>query len=169
MSVKVDYDHSLVTLRRYTSISSSLDEFLVGVSLLDNNPSTWTAITAATVSITNGYTPDDKGTLIVDAETASVALSFWDEPGEILYPSDRIQVRYGAKTLFYGVVDTTSLTYVTDPTAAAHGATRRVDFSATATGLYSVMMSRIVSWKKLSSDETHIQRIRHWVRVDGWS
>ena len=168
MSSKVPYDPSLLSVRRMTSVSSSLDEFLIGVSLLGAGPSTYDDFEAATVSITNGYSPNDGGTLIVDAETASVSLSFWDTPGTILYPKDRIIIRYNGETMFYGDVDSTSLTYTVDPAAARYGATKRVDFTATATSYYAVMMSRVITWKKLPSTETHIQRIRRWVTVHGF-
>ena len=169
VSAYVKYDPALFKLRRWTKTASTLDEFLVGVSVLSAGPSAWTAIEAATVSINYSYTPDANGTLIVEADTANISLSFWDEPGPLLYPGDRIDALYGTEVLFWGTVDSTQLSYATDPEAARHGASQRVDFSATAAGQYAVMMGRTVKWAKLPRDEAAIVRIRRWVTVNGWS
>jgi hypothetical protein len=177
-TARIPYNPALFRLRRWTSTSSSLDEFLVGVSLLGSTGSGATDIEAATVTLTSGYTPDTvgqpeatppipPGTLLVEAETATIGLSFWDQPGELLYPADRIAAYYAGELIFRGTITSTSLSYVTDPAATAHGATRRVDFSATAAGLYAVQMNRTVTWTRLPL-ETAIQRIRRWVTVTGW-
>lgn len=167
MSAYVKYDPKLFELRRITSVPSTLDEFLIGESVLASTTSAYILIPAATVSFSSGYTPDENGTLIIDAETVTVSLSFWDEPGTLLYPGNRIEIRYAGKVLCTAVVDSTSLTYAADPDAARHGATRRVDFTATAAGTYAVLMGRTVKWTKLPK-ESAIKRIRRWVTVTGW-
>jgi hypothetical protein len=175
----IKYDPKKFALLRTTAVASTLDEFLVGASKLNAPNTVRTPIEAATFSVTSGYTPDatglpnikpvvPPGTLLVDAETAAISLSFWDEPGELLYPGDRIEAMYQGAAVFRGVVDSTSLTYVADPAAYKHGASRRVDFSATAAGLYAVMMTRTVKWSKLPA-ETPIKRIRRWVTVNNWT
>jgi hypothetical protein len=178
MSTYVKYDPKKFALFRTTAVSSSLDEFLLGESVLGQANTTRTLIEAATFSVTNSYTPDTSGlpdakppvlpgTLLVEAETASIALSFWDEPGELLYPGDRVEALYNGQAVFRGVIDSTSLTYATDSNAHKYGATRRVDFSATAAGLYAVMMGRTIIWTKLPA-ETAIKRIRRWVTVNNF-
>jgi hypothetical protein len=178
VSVYEKYDPTKFALLRTTAVSSTLDEFLLGESVLGQANTTRTAIEAATVSITNAYAPDPTGLpdakpvvkpgiLLPEAETATISLSFWDDPGELLYPGDRIEVMYDGAAVFRGVVDSTQLSYATDPEAIKHGATRRVDFSATAAGLYAVMMTRTITWKLLPA-ETAIKRIRRWITVNGW-
>lgn len=167
MSAYVAYDPSRLVLRRLLTQSAGLDGFIVGVSTLGATETTWEVIEAATVSITAGYTPDDNGTLIVDAETATISLSYWDTPGPLLYPGDRIEVRYVGENVFAGTVDTAVLTYSTDPEAVRHGAYRRVDFTATAAGVYAVIMGRTVTWKALPAEKA-ITRIRRWITVNGF-
>jgi hypothetical protein len=176
-----DYNPDLLVLRRATSVTSRLGAFTLGKSKFATPATVWVNIPAATVTINQSYAPDTttyptpppKGpqrcfhTLLIEQETASIALSYWDNPGPLLYAGDIIEVRYAGELLFKGTVDSTALTYVIDPEASRHGATRRVDFSATAAGTYAVMMGRIVKWKNLPQ-ETAIRRIRRWVTVKGW-
>lgn len=176
-----NYDPTRLVLRRAVVMTSKLNSFVLGKSKLGAHATVWQNIPAATVTINQSYTPDTatyptpppKGpqvcfhTLLIEQETASIALSYWDNPGPLLYAGDRIEVLYAGELLFYGTVDSTSLAYVVDPAAAAHGATRRVDFSATVAGTYAVMMGRMVSWKNLPA-ESAIKRIRRWVKVNGF-
>ena len=176
------YDPALFVLRRAVVLSAKVGAFVVGKSKLGTAATVWQTIPAATVTINQSYVPDTttyptpppKGppvcfrTLLIEQETATISLSYWDNPGPLLYAGDRIDVRYAGELLFYGTVDSASLTYVTDPNAVRYGATRRVDFTATAAGTYAVMMGRVVKWKNLPP-ETAIKRIRRWVTVNGWS
>lgn len=184
MSSHVQYDPKLFVLRRAQTTASTLDEFLTGAPIYQSS-SVWTVIESATVSLSASYTPNSgqgaistgplaadavsakTPTLLIEAETATVSLSFWDEPGTILYPGDRIEARYSGERLFYGIVTTTSVDYATDSDARRHGAHRRVDFTATAAGVYAVMMGRIITWTNLPAEKA-ITRIRRWVTVNGW-
>ena len=170
MSDAVKYRPDKFVLRRLTPVSSVLDEFLTSDSdgPVDPGGSVWTVIPSATVSYSSGYTPNDKGTLIIDSESVSVALSFWDEPGTILYPGDRIDILYLGKRICAAIVDTTTINYTIDAEAKRHGATRRVDFSATAVGVYATMMGLEVTWKNLPK-EPAITRIRRWLTVLNWT
>lgn len=162
------YHPGLFLVERASSLSGRLGEFILGASLLGSaGDGEWTPVPAATFSYANGYTVNEDGTLIVDSESASIALSFRDTPGEILYPLDRIRVSYAGKVLFEGTVDSTSLKYQTDPGAADHGASRRVDFSATILGSYAVALSKTISYAGLPA-EPAIDRIRRWVTVSNW-
>lgn len=149
MSAHIAYDPTRLLVRR----------------LLPNG--TWTVIDAATISITSGYTPDDNGTLIIDAETATISLSFWDTPGPLLYPGDRIEARYAGENIFAGWIDTAQLAYSVDPEAVRHGAYRRVDFTATAAGMYATILGRTVTWVNLPKEKA-IVRIRRWLTVDNF-
>lgn len=170
MSEAIRYNPKHFQLRLLAAAPSSLDEFLIGESILGSEASAsgYTVVPSATVTFSSGYTPDENDTLIVDSETVTVGLSFWDELGSpVLYPGNRIEVVYDGESICTAIVDSTSVTYAADPAAARHGATRRVDFSATAAGKYVVMMGRKVSWDKLPK-ESAIKRIRRWVTVSGW-
>lgn len=176
------YDPTQLVLRRAATVSANLAEgFTVGKSKLGVPATVWATIPAATVTLNQSYTPDTtfyptpppKGplvcahTLLVEQETASIALSFWDTPGSLLYVGDRIQLLYAGELLFLGTVDSTALAYTIDPDASRHGATRRVDFSATAAGTYAVMMGRTITWTNLPK-ETALARISRWVTVHNW-
>lgn len=167
MSTYQKYDPKKFVLRRQTAAASTLDEFLIGESVLGSLGSGWTTIPAATVSFTSGYTPDANGTLIVDSETVSIAVSYWGDPDTTLYPGNRIEVRYAGKLLCRAVIDTAAVKYSTDPEAAKHGKSHRVDLTATGAGTYAVMMNRQIAWTKLPK-EKWIDRIRRWCTVNGW-
>lgn len=170
MSAYIDYNSDLLEVRRITTMSAYLSDFTVGVSTLAATATESVVVDGATVAITSTYSPDENGTLIVDAETAIVSRSYWGTAGlsgEILYPGDRLEVFYDSELIFWGTVDTASLTYATDPEAARHGQVRRVDFTASAAGVYAVAMGRIVSWSKIPK-ETAITRIRRWCTVVGF-
>jgi hypothetical protein len=181
MTAVVDYDPSQFVLRRAVSLTSKLSGFVVGKSKLGTHAAVWESIPAATVTLNQSYAPDTTQyptpppngppviypTLLVEQETASIAVSYWDTPGPLLYPGDRVEALYAGELLFRGTVDSTSLTYVVDPNAGKYGATRRVDFSATAAGTYAVMMGRTVKWNNLPV-ETAIKRIRRWVTVNNF-
>jgi len=163
-----DYDPTLLVLRRAVVLTSMLSSFIVGKSKFGTPATIWANIPAATVTINQSYSPDANGTLIIEQQTASISLSYWDNPGPLLYAGDHIELLYAGELLFYGTVDSTAITYTIDPEADKHGATRRVDCSATAAGTYAVMMGRTVKWKNLPH-ETAINRIRRWVTVNRWS
>lgn len=168
MSTPVQYDPELFVLERASTTSSRLGEFVLGESKLGSATiGAWVLIDMASFSYTASYTPDDNGTLLVEADTATVALTQWDNVPAPLYPSDRVRVGYDGKLLFRGTVDTTSTAYVADPQAARYGATRRVEFSATLVGSYASALGKTVCWKGLPA-ETAIKRIRRWVKVNGW-
>ncbi|HLL68808.1 MAG TPA: hypothetical protein VK453_24305 [Micromonosporaceae bacterium] len=167
MSVRVAFDPALFAVQRAESLSGGLDGFIIGGSQLGAALSAWVTVPLASFTYTNGYQPNADNTLIIDAETARVSLSFWENAGDVLYPSDRVRVVYAGKVLFLGTVDSTSITYATDPDAKAHGATRRVDFSATVVGTYAAAMSKTVEFVELP-EETPITRISRWVTVDNW-
>lgn len=169
MSAAVAYDPKLLQVRRWTAAPSTLDEFLIGNSVLGSTGSSYTIVPAATVTFTSGYTPDEHGTLIIDAETVAISLSFWDEvpASAAIYPGNRCEILYAGKRIVMTTIDSVSITYSADPEAAKHGATRRVDFTASGAGTYAVMMGRTVSWVSLPK-ETAIHRIRRWVTVNGF-
>jgi hypothetical protein len=167
MSAHVEYDPALFALHRAVTVSARLGEFTIGRSLLGATVTTWATYESATVSISAGYSPDENGTLIVDPETATISLSYWDQPGPLLYPGDRIECVYDGEQIFTGTISSAQLTYSTDPGSLKHGAWRRVDFTATAAGVYAVVMGRTVSWKSLPA-ESAITRIRRWVTVNGF-
>lgn len=168
MSTAIAYDPALFSVERASAISSGLGSFILGVSKLGGAATSgWVNVPAATATLGWNYSPDENGTLIVDPDTCEVSISFWDEPGDILFPGDRVRVVYDGKGLFTGTVERTALTYVVDPAAVKHGATRRVDFSATCAGRYAVMMGKEVCWDALPQ-ELWIDRISRFVTVYGW-
>lgn len=169
VTAREKYQPELFVLERAQVASAALGEFIIGVSKLgEPSASAWVAVEAASFSMAAGYSVDDNGTLIVEAETATVSLSYWDEMDSTpLYPSDRVRARYGDKVVFLGTVDSTDVTFAVDPAARAHGATRRVTFSATVAGTYAAALGKKVCWEGLP-DEPAIDRIRRWVTVEGW-
>lgn len=168
MSDAVTYDPALFSLERAEATSSRLGEFILGESKLGSGTiGAWVPICFASFACTASYSPDDNGTLLVEAETATVSLSQWDNLPDPLYPSDRVRATYDGHILFRGIVDTTKTEYVADIGAAAYGATRRVQFSATLLGRYATMLGKTVCWKGLPA-EPAITRIRRWVTVNGW-
>jgi hypothetical protein len=168
MSTALPYDPALFVLERAEQVSARLGELILGESALGTTVSAWVPIESATFTLSNGYTADDNGTLIVEAETASVSLSFWGDPGDVpLYPSDQVRATYGGAVLFLGTVDTTDVTYAVDGAARRRGATHRVTFSASVAGTYAVALGRTVCWEDLP-EEPAIDRVRRWVTVNGW-
>lgn len=169
MSTAVAYDPALFVLERAQVVSAELGEFILGESELGaTEVSTWVTVPAATFTMSCGYNVNADDTLIIEADTASVSLSFWDEPGDVLYPSDRIRATYNGEVLFRGTVDSTSMTYDADPSALEHGKHRRVDFTASIAGTYATMMGKTVCWTALPT-EPPLRRIRRWVTVSGWT
>lgn len=167
MSTYQEYDPTLFALERAEIVSARLGEFVIGLSKLGAGSGAWVPVEAATFSYSSGYTPDEFGTLIIDSETATVSMSYWDSLDDPLYPSDRVRASYGDKVLFLGTVDTTRIEYVVDPDARSHGATRKVLLSATLAGTYATALSKTVCWKSLPT-EYAITRIRRWVTVTDW-
>lgn len=168
MSTAVAYNPDLFLLERAEQVSAALGELVLGESHLGTTTSAWVPVPLAEFSLTESYTVDDNATLIYESQTATAALSFWDEPGDILYPSDRVRATYDGAPLFTGTVDTTSIEYEATPQARAHGATRRVTLTATLVGGYAAALGRTVCWTALPA-EAPITRIRRWVTVDGWA
>lgn len=169
MSSVVAYDPTLFVLERNSSVSARADEFLLGISKLDTaGADVWVAVPSATFSYTQSYSPNPTRTLLIDAETASVSLSFWEQPAvQPLFVADRVRATYNGSVLFLGTVDTTRYAFTADPEAATHGADMRVDFSATLVGTYAAALSHTVCWTALPG-ELAIDRIRRWVTVTGW-
>jgi hypothetical protein len=166
-STHVTYDPTLFLLERAEVVSAMLGELILGVSRLGAETSAWIPVPTATFTMSAGYSVNDDATLIIEADSASVALSYWDTAGDVLTPGDRVQASYDDLILFRGTVDATSLTYVADPAAPEHGATRRVDFTATVVGTYAAALGKTVCWTALPA-EPPIDRIRRWVTVEGW-
>ena len=168
MSTHEPYDPAAFSLERAEVVSARLGELILGVSRLGVEASAWVPIEQATFGISAGYSPDENGTLLLDSETASVSMSYWDGPaGSPLYPSDRVRAMYAGMLLFLGTVDSTRTGYSTDPEAARHGAVRRVDFSATLVGTYAATLAKQVCYRTLPA-ESAIARIQRWITVTNW-
>jgi hypothetical protein len=165
VSVRVKYDPSQFVLERSTAVSARLGELILGESKLGSTATTWTPVPAATLSISSSYSVNDAGVLILDSDTARVTLSFWDAPGDVLYPYDRVRATYAGKTVFLGKVDSTDLSIETDPDAQLFGASRRVDFAASIVGVYGSALAKTVYWRALPA-ETAITRLRRWITLD---
>lgn len=167
MSAHLPYDPAAFRVERAGSVSGRLGAFVLGASALGAASSAWLTVPAATFSYSSSYSPDENGTLILDSETASIALAFWDTAGSVLVAGERVRATYNGKLLFVGRVDSTSVAYSTDAGSLRYGAYRRIDFTATLVGQYAAAMERTVSWESLPK-EYAIQRIRRWVTVDNW-
>lgn len=132
----------------------------------------WTSVLAHVNNFQceESYNPDDNGTLIYQSETASVSMSYWQQPATPvpLYPLDKVRARYGSKVVFLGTVDTTRWTASTDPDADKHGAAKRIDFSANLVGTYAALLSRTVCYLPQSPAPTAINFIRNWITVNNW-
>lgn len=161
MSSAVKYDPTLFVLERLEHVSARTGEFRLGLSRLGSTSTSWAPVDSASFSRTEGYTIDANGTLVYDSETASVALSFWGnpDPGQLLYPSDRVRASYDGTQVFRGQVDTTSITVEADPL--------RTDFTATCVGAYWPFLNGSVCWHALPV-ESPITRIRRWLIVDNY-
>lgn len=161
---RVPYDFELFSVERAELVSAKLGELILGVSRLGTDTSAWVPVPLASFTMTEGYTVDGNGTLIYDSQTATVALSFVDEPGDVLQPGDRVRASYDGAELFLGTVDTASTTYVATPGGPG---VRRVIFTATLVGTYATALAKTVCWTALPV-ESPIDRIRRWVTVTGW-
>lgn len=168
MSAYIEYNPALFLLERAETVSSTLGEFILGESKLGNaDTGAWVPVQHATFGYSVDYSADDNNTLIFESETASVSMSYWDTVADPLYPADRIRATYAGEVIFLGTVANTNIVYSVDPDAADHGATRRVDLTASAVGTYAAALERIVCWKNLPK-EPAITRIRRWVDVANW-
>lgn len=169
MSDYVAYDFEQFVLERAEVTSAALGEFIVGESALGAEASSWVTIPVASFSTSAAYAVDPDGTLIVDAESASVAIAFWGTPADVpLYPSDRVRATYAGLPIFLGTVDSTEVIYAVDDEAVEHGgATHRMTFTATIAGTYAAALGKKVCWEALP-EESAIDRIRRWITVDGW-
>lgn len=128
----------------------------------------WVTVPLATFSYDHGYLPDENGTLIFDSESATVSLSFWDEPGDVLYSLDQVRVTYDDKVLYRGTVDSTTLRYTADPAAKDYGATRRVDFTASVVGSYAAALGKVVDWGREPDESAKEFLERYGVTVVGY-
>jgi hypothetical protein len=146
---------------------SSYLEYDPSLFVLERDEDGWVPVECASFSYSTGYTPDKNGTLIFDAESATIAMSYWDVIADPLYPADRIRASYDGVVFFLGTIDSTSLAYAVHPDAPNHGATYRVDLTATAVGTYAAALERIVCWAGLPV-EPAIDRIQRWVTVVNW-
>lgn len=169
MSERVDYDPALLVVERAQQVSSALGQFILGTSRLGGPTETvWVPVPFAAFSYAHTYDPDDNGTLIFQGETGAVAMSFWHTPEQPpLYPGDRVRAAYDGTVLFLGTVDKTTIDYTVDPQAHRHGATHRVDFSATLVGTYATALAKVVCWRAIPK-EPWIDTMRRFVTVDGW-
>lgn len=170
MSLPVKYDFEKFTFERAESLSSKVGEFLIGLSKLGAATATaWVPIEVSSFSMTASYGVED-GILIVDADTATVSMSYWTSADTLEYPlyaGDRVRASYDTEEIFLGTVDRVSVRYVAEPSARRRGAARLVSFQAEMLGTYAVMMGRIICHGALPA-ETAIQRIRRWATVTGW-
>jgi hypothetical protein len=165
----VKYDPTLFLVERASVIAGRTGKARAGTSKLGAASSTWIVVPEASITLNASYTEDpDNKTLIYESETATLTLSFWDELGDVARPSDHVRVSYASKLLLDATVDSVSVEETVDAEAARHGASVRIDYTATLTGYYASTMSRRVTWKVLPR-ETAIQRIRRWVTVDNWT
>ena len=163
-----EYDPTLFVVELAESVASRVGSMVLGHTRLGVDTSTWVPIPLATFTYSFDYPPNDYGTLIVGAETASVSLSFRGEPEAIpLYPSDRVRVRYGDQTVFVGTVEGTTIAR-TAVDRAKHGHDHVMAFSASLVGTYAVMLTKQICYGDLPA-ETAISRIRRWVTVNGWT
>lgn len=172
MSVAVTYDPALFVFERAQSVSSRLGEFIIGISRLGGGATNdWVPLEVASFSTTDNYGVTD-GVLIVDAETASVSMSYrtdattWAEKYP-LYSGDRVRASYDGKVIFLGTVDKIGVRYSADPGVQRYGKTRTIQFTADMLGSYAAMMSRIICPGALPA-ETAYNRIRRWITVTGW-
>jgi hypothetical protein len=172
MSVAVKYDPDLFSFERAETLSSKLGSFLIGLSRLGAGTSTgWVPIQMASFTMTSSYSVEDK-ILIVDADTASVSMSYWAPSGTWddeypLYSGDRVRALYDGVQIFLGTVDSIAIGYEATPSAQRHGRQRLITFSATMLGTYASMMGRIICPGVLPA-ETAIVRIRRWLTVNNW-
>lgn len=169
MSTPLAYDPTLFSLQRSAGLPSLIGQFVIGQSALGVETTTWITVPGASVGITGGYSPDSNGTLLVDATTASVSISSWTDPGDLLLTGDRIRCSYDGAVLFEGIVDSFTITREADPEAATHGAAMRYTYTATATDSDWIAMQRVVYWLDALPEEPAIDRVRRFVGVTGWS
>lgn len=168
MSTYVEYDPSLFVLERSGTASAILDEFMLDVSKLGAATSTWIPLAVASFTCTEEYAPNDKGVLIYQTETAQVTISYWHMPAyPPLYPVDLVRATYDGKQVFLGTVESTSISYSTDPDAPKHKATQRVDFNAQLVGAYASALQRTICYVPVEG-EAAIDTIRRWITVVGW-
>lgn len=167
MSTYAKYDPALFAVERATQVTAKLGEMLLGVATLGASTEAWLPVESASVTVSGGYEPDEHGTLIVAAQTATVDISTWTDPGDPLVPADVIRVVYDSAELFRGTVESTSLTVEADPDGRS-AERRRYSFSATATDSNWIAMQRTVSWEG-PLPESSVERARLFVTVDGWA
>lgn len=123
----------------------------------------------ATFSWTVDYDPDDHGTLIFQRETGTVSISYWGTPSSVpLHSADRVRAKYSGQVIFLGIVERTTTEYVVDEEAKAHGATHRVNFSASCVGKYSAALERTVCYDPPAAGTTAHDFITQWIAVLNW-
>lgn len=143
--------------------SSQVGSFILGSSKLGPaNWGGWTELAAASFSYSANYDRDDKGTLIVGSETASVSISRNAKTfAAPLYPSDHVRAIYNSRVLFDGIVDSTR---VTKTSLSGWPKKFRWDFTATLVGAYALAMTKTVCYGDLPQ-ETALARIQRWVTI----
>lgn len=168
----VKYDPELFVFERAQAVSSRIGEFLIGISRIGAATETdWVPLGFASFSTTDNYGVQD-GILIVDAETASVSMSYRTDADEWaekypLYSGDRVRATYDGKVVFLGTVDKISVRYSAEPGAQPYGKARTINFTADMLGTYAAMMGRIICPGILPAESAY-NRIRRWVTVTGW-
>lgn len=157
------YDFRKVHIERLEMASARLGEFIVGESRLGFPSAQWVVIATASFEYSMNYDPNDKGVLIYGSETGTLSLSAVGSSSfsPPVQPADKVRVRYGARTVFTGIVDTTR----TRRTSLSDLPKRfRVDFSATLVGVYAVALTKTVCYGDLPA-ESALDRIKRWVKV----
>lgn len=172
MGEAVKYDPELFLFERAQAVSSRIGEFLIGLSRIGAATETdWVPLEMASFSTTYNYGVQD-GILIVDAETASVSMSYRTEADEWaekypLYSGDRVRASYDGKVVFLGTVDKIDVRYSADPSAKPYGKVRTITFAADMLGTHAAMMGRMICPGRLPAESAY-NRIRRWVTVTGW-
>jgi len=157
------YDFRKVHVERQEMASARLGEFIIGESRIGFASAQWVVIPTASFEYSMNYDPDEHGVLIYGSETGTLSISSIGSSSFVppVQPGDKVRVRYGSRTVFTGIVDTTK----TQRTSTSALPKRfRVDFSATLVGVYAVALSKTVCYGDLPA-ETAYKRIRRWVKI----
>lgn len=137
----------------------------------------WVTVPSASVTYTSDYSLNDNSTattnpspvptLIIGSETATISITRYGNslPTDILYPADRVQVKYDGKIILYGDVETISITDERDPEADRRGYKHRYDVVASVGGYYAHLLSRTVTWTSLPTESWPARLARFGVHI----
>lgn len=125
-----------------------------------------TAVSVAQFTWTAGYSEDDLGTLVLESETASATISYWDDlPDPLLLDvDDELSAAYDGHVLFHGYCDSLVHDYTTTEDALPRGRSRRIDTTASFVGDYASTIERVVIGSAVSQGA--YQRARQYAAVD---